>query len=353
MIDSSAGNLVPSARMPTTSSRRPVNVSRPGRVVLLHLLPAAIAMYLGNEDVDEELSDDFARTVAEGPLRRRIEFDDDTALIDGDHGIERAVEHPGLARLALVNLPLHPLAREELSHLSADGVEHPQQIVVGPADAARAELEDAEHFPSDGHRERERAVESVGRRRLQPRNIALLRDIGDPLRRGIRPYVTRKPFAGLESPRQADVLEPGKPAAGRTSDLGTAQLSRAGIHRPPQSNVPTEIGVDDVDDSAGGFLGGGRVREHASHCVLGVAADEHGRAFGNRRTEQQPGRRDDRHEDLQKDEVIAGAADGVRTEPVRGPPHGDRQSHDVRGGGPRRAETNRGADEEREDDVVE
>ena len=87
--------------------------------------------------------------------------------------------------------------------------------------------------------------------------------------------------------------------------------------------------------------------------MLGVSADERGGAFGNGRTEQQAGRRDDRHEDLQEDEVIAGAADGVRTQPVRGPPHRDRQSHDVRGGGARRAETNRGADEEREDDVVE
>ena len=275
-------------------------------------------------------------------------------LIDRDDAVERGVEHAGLARLALLNLVLHPLAREKLPDLRADGREHPQQIVVGPADAARAELEHAEHLVADRDREREGAVQSFGGGGLEPRHVVLLQHVRDPLRCGVSPHVTRQPFArARRSESRLMSLEPRKAGGALAPDLGAAQPSRLRIHRPPQADVPVEIGIDDIDDSSDGLFPAGGVREHACDGVFGVSASERGGAFRNRGAEQQSRGRDDREEQLQKQQVVGDIADRVRTEAMHGAPDRDRGGHDVGGGGAGGAEPNRGPDEERKDDVLE
>src|SRR5437660_12376578 len=95
------------------------------------------ALGFREEDIRHTPPDDVGGTAAERALRRRIELDHATVLIDRDDAVEGGVEHAGLARLALLNLVLHPLAREKLPQLRANRRAHPQQIVVGAADAAR------------------------------------------------------------------------------------------------------------------------------------------------------------------------------------------------------------------------
>src|SRR5580765_6950131 len=104
---------------------------------MCQLLAAARALGLRHEDIHYRPPDDIGGAISERALRRGVELDNASVLINRDDAVEGGVEHAGLARLALLNLVLHSLAREKLPDLCPNRGEHPQQVVVGPADAAR------------------------------------------------------------------------------------------------------------------------------------------------------------------------------------------------------------------------
>src|SRR5712664_2530900 len=96
----------------------------PGGVVMLQPLPMACVHASRDDEPGEILPQHFFARVAEGLLRRRIEFDHTALCVDGDEAIERRFDNRALAqftgpegdfrvpsRIAFPLFPNHPLHR--------------------------------------------------------------------------------------------------------------------------------------------------------------------------------------------------------------------------------------------------
>ena len=158
----------------------PENATLARRHRALQRLPMLLAQPLGNEDRGQLHAQ---RDLAVDPERRgrgRIEFDDASVGVDGDHAIERGVDDGRVQRFALDHALLLPSPIDELPDLRSGGRHQCQQLVIHRARFAREELHHAEHLRAEQDRKGERAVKAHARGGRAAREIAVRRDVVDP-----------------------------------------------------------------------------------------------------------------------------------------------------------------------------
>ena len=179
-MDSSTGNSVPSARIAVVSKRRSIAAGGSRGEVARQALPVRGAQIDRDDQLGHVPAHDLRPLVAERSLRRRVEFDDAPAMIDGDDAVEHGLEHPGLPGFALRDLLLDFLSREELADLGADRREHLKQVGVRLAIRSAEELEHAEEVAARGDRKRERPVQPSLGGGFETGEIGILLNIDEP-----------------------------------------------------------------------------------------------------------------------------------------------------------------------------
>ena len=200
-IASSTGNSLPSARIPASSIRRP----RIGP----HRSPTAeqrvaVTLQRGRyHQVGQLLADGCPGGLAEDPLGCGVELENPALVVDGDHAVQRRIEHRAL-RPAVAN-----------------GVTARSRVMNSPT-----------------------RIPSASARATSSPFCELIRDA----RTGVHPRVPRRPSRGRRSPavrrraraaKTAGRLARHRPRGHRRGDLGTGRIAPSLTSTPSARHEPT------------------------------------------------------------------------------------------------------------------
>ena len=199
---------------------------------------------------------------------------------DGVHGRPDLVTHVGKElRLGLgrrlgnpfgvLELGFRPLSFDELTDLPADGVEHPEHVLVGLSDLGAEEFHHSQETarPHDG--EAKGAVEPVLGGRDSAGEVRVLHNIGNPGGSASTPHAARQSYARRERDALVHLRERLELPGRSCPHLGAAKHFRIRINSPANAHEPVQALANHLKNPGHRLLNRPRLDKNAGRRILG------------------------------------------------------------------------------------
>src|SRR4030095_11205181 len=148
--------------------------------------------------------------------------------------------HSSAGRAGPLALALPLPALDELAHLPPNGIEHPQEVLIGLADLVAEELHHAEEAARADDRETNRAMQSASDRVGRPWEIEIARHVGYPRR---APGVPDAPWQAEPARKGGAPVHAGEFVEGLRGSgphLSTPEHAGLPVHGPARAQHPVE-----------------------------------------------------------------------------------------------------------------